>query len=125
MITRGLDPISNSPSWGKGYKDVLRAASVLDNLALKTALIISMEIKMNTPKPKMRASIENEGFVIPKASCMTGSWIKILVRTTCERMAKMSHRWGGALKMLYRMERKFRAMISSMTMKRKKISVLA
>jgi len=33
--------------------------------------------------------------------------------------------WGGDLKMLYRIERKLRAIISSMMMKRKNCSVLA
>ena len=82
MNTRGLDSAFEQPSRDRGYRVFFRTADILDNLALKTALIISIEIKINTPKPKMRDSIENEGLVIPKASCISGNWIKTLVRTT-------------------------------------------
>jgi len=50
-----------------------------------------METKITTPKPKMMDRVENEGFVIPKASWMTGSWIKIVVKMIWDTIARMSH----------------------------------
>lgn len=91
MITRGLDSRFEPPSGEKGYRAFFRTADILDNLALKTAFRISIVIKMNTPKQKMMDRVENEGFVIPKASWMTGNWIKTVVKMTWDTIDKMSH----------------------------------
>ena len=102
--------------------NVFSAAAIF---LLKKALMISIEINTTIPNPARIFRQEKVGLVIPKASRICGIWITTNVNTTWERMARMSQRWGGVLKILYLMDRKFRAMINSMMMKRKKISVLA
>jgi hypothetical protein len=87
--------------------------------------MISIEKNTTTPKPKMIPRSEKEGLLISKPSRIDGSWIKMNVNTICDKMARTSHLWGASLKILYRIDRKFRAMISSMIMNKKKVSVLA
>ncbi len=87
--------------------------------------MISIEINTTTPNPKIITRSETEGKVIPKESRMVGIWIKAAVSTICDRIEIVSHLCGGALNMLYLIERKLKAIMSSMMIKRKNISVLA
>src|SRR4030042_5322214 len=100
-------------------------AAILAIFFLNTALTTSMEINTTMPKPKMSRRSDIEGLIIPKASRMDGIWMSNAVNMTCEIIEMTSHICGGDLNTLYRIERKLRAMISSMMIKRNNCSVLA
>ena len=75
---------------------------------LKMALITSMEKNTTMPKPSIIPRSEAEGLSTPKASRMDGIWRSAAVNRICDRIERTSHRWGGDLKMLYRIDRKFK-----------------
>jgi len=92
---------------------------------LKKALTASMEMNTTMPKPMISPRSDAEGLLIPKESRTDGIWISTATSKISQTMAMRSHLCGGVVKTLYFMDRKLRAMMISVMMNRKNISVRA